>query len=61
EMVDVEKVKNGFFTWTPTPATICPLEYTMRREEFEEMGGHVQTMQPFSASEPIRLPNRDET
>ncbi|MFO7801437.1 MAG: 4Fe-4S binding protein [Desulfovermiculus sp.] len=59
-MVDVEKVINGFFTWTPTPATICPLEYTMRREEFEDMGGHVQVMQPFSASEPVRLPDKDE-
>lgn len=55
-MVDVEKVKNGFFTWTPTPATICPLEYTMRRSEYEDMGGHLEAMQPFEASEPIKLP-----
>ena len=60
-MVDVEKVTNGFFTWTPTPATICPLEYTMRREEFEKIGGHVQAMQPFSASDPVRLPSREES
>ncbi len=60
-MVDVEKVHNGFFTWTPTPATICPLEYTMRRDVFEHMGGHIQAMQPFSASEPVHLPDRNET
>ncbi len=46
-MVDVERVKGGFFYWTPTPATICPVEYTMDLEDYEEMGGHIQAMRPF--------------
>ena len=46
-MVDVERVKAGSFYWTPTPATICPLEYTMALKDYKEMGGHVEAMKPF--------------
>ena len=52
-MVDVERVKAGFFYWTPTPATICPIEYTMELPDYEKMGGHVQAMKPFTAQTPI--------
>lgn len=48
-MVDVERVKQGAFYWTPTPATICPIEYTMRLTDYERMGGHVEAMRPFGA------------
>ena len=51
-MVNVEKVKQDFFYWTPTPAVICPLEYTMTTPDFEKMGGHVQAMKPFETIEP---------
>ena len=47
-MVDVEKVMPGAFSWTPTPATICPIEYTMTLEDFRQMGGHEQAIKPFS-------------
>ncbi len=46
--VDVEQVQEGAFTWTPTPAIISPLEYTMTLKEYEAMGGHVQAIKPFS-------------
>jgi len=46
-LVDVERVKAGSFSWTPTPATICPIEYTMEREAYEKMGGHLEAMKPF--------------
>jgi NAD-dependent dihydropyrimidine dehydrogenase PreA subunit len=39
-LVDVEKVKVRAFTYVPTPATVIPLEYTMRLDEYLEMGGH---------------------
>ena len=48
-MVDVERVKAGSFYWTPTPATICPLEYTMELKDYKRMGGHVEAMKPFKA------------
>ena len=47
-MVDVERVKTGSFYWTPTPATICPVEYTMEKGEYERIGGHVGAMEPFN-------------
>ena len=47
-MVDVERVKTGSFYWTPTPATICPLEYTMELKDYKDMGGHIEAMKPFN-------------
>ena len=52
-LVDVGKVKPGSFSWTPTPATICPLEYTMLRADYEAIGGHVEAMKPFVAGQPV--------
>jgi NAD-dependent dihydropyrimidine dehydrogenase PreA subunit len=52
-MVDVQRVKGKFFYWTPTPATICPIEYTMELKDYEEMGGHIQAMRPYEALEPL--------
>ncbi len=51
-MVDVGRVKTGFFYWTPTPATICPVEYTIQLDDYEIMGGHLEAMKPFSANNP---------
>lgn len=51
-MVDVGKVKKGSFYWTPTPATICPLEYTMTVRDYAQMGGHVEAMKPFKTLPP---------
>ena len=51
-MVDVERVKPGSFYWTPTPATICPLEYTMELTDYVNMGGHLEAMRPFDAEDP---------
>lgn len=50
--VDAGQVKPGSFSWTPTPATICPLEYTMELKDYQAMGGHVEAMKPFKADEP---------
>jgi NAD-dependent dihydropyrimidine dehydrogenase PreA subunit len=52
-MVDVQRVKGNFFYWTPTPATICPIEYTMELKDYLEMGGHVEAMRPYEALEPL--------
>ena len=43
-LVDVEKVKVKAFTYVPTPATVVPLEYTMRLDEYLEMGGHADSI-----------------
>jgi hypothetical protein len=49
-MVDVQRVKAHFFYWTPTPATICPIEYTMKVADYEAMGGHTAAMRPFKGA-----------
>jgi len=46
-LVDVEKVMAGAFTWVPTPATVCPVEYTMTLDDYREMGGHLEAIRPF--------------
>jgi len=43
-LVDVEKVMVRAFTYVPTPAAVVPLEYTMRLEEYLEMGGHKESI-----------------
>lgn len=43
-LVDVEKVMVRAFTYVPTPATVVPLEYTMKLEEYLEMGGHKENI-----------------
>jgi len=43
-LVDVEKVRVRAFAYVPTPATVVPLEYTMRLEEYLEMGGHGESI-----------------
>lgn len=48
-LVDVGRIKPGSFSWTPTPATICPLEYTMTLDDYRAMGGHLEAMKPFKA------------
>ena len=40
-IVDTDKVVNKAFTWVPTPATVAPVEYTMTKEDYEKMGGHM--------------------
>ena len=43
-LVDVEKVVPKAFTWVPTPATVAPVEYTITREKYREMGGHMENI-----------------
>jgi len=40
-LVDVERVKNGVFSWIPTPATVAPIEVTMRLDVYKAIGGHL--------------------
>ena len=43
-LVDVEKVMVRAFTYVPTPAMVAPLEYTMRLDEYLDMGGHQESI-----------------
>ena len=40
-MVDVTRLPDNAFGYVPTPALVAPIEFTMRRDLYERMGGHV--------------------
>jgi len=48
-LVDVEKVKAGAFTWIPTPATVAPIEITMKLADYMEIGGHLRSVKSIRA------------
>lgn len=48
-LVDVEKVRAGAFTWIPTPATVAPIEVTMRLVDYMEIGGHLGSIKKIRA------------
>lgn len=43
-MVDVQKMQWRSFSWTPSPAVVAPIEYTMEIETYYAMGGHKRKM-----------------
>lgn len=43
-LVDVGQMQWRPFSWTPAPAVIVPLEYTMERETYVRLGGHKQNL-----------------
>ncbi len=47
-MVDVGKMKWRSFTWVAVPAVVAPVEYTMEKSTFIEMGGHQQAVRLLS-------------
>jgi hypothetical protein len=40
-MVDVTTMPANSFGYVPTPAIVAPIEFTMRRTDYEVMGGHM--------------------
>jgi 6-hydroxynicotinate reductase len=41
-MVDVTQLPENAFGYVPTPALVAPLEFTLRREDYEALGGHMR-------------------
>jgi hypothetical protein len=48
-LVNVEKVKAGAFTWIPAPATVVPIEVTMKLADYIEIGGYLESIKSVSA------------
>lgn len=44
-MVDVTKMPDKSFGTVPTPAIVAPIEFTMRRDVYAALGGHVDRIQ----------------
>lgn len=41
-MVDVTLMPENSFGYVPTPAIVAPIEFTVRRDDYERLGGHVE-------------------
>jgi hypothetical protein len=46
-MVDVSLLPQRAFGYVPTPALVAPIEFTMRRENYAALGGHVDHIRPL--------------
>jgi 6-hydroxynicotinate reductase len=43
-MVDVTRLPDNAFGYVPTPALVAPVEFTMRRDLYERLGGHAEAI-----------------
>jgi len=43
-LVDVMDMPENSFGYVPTPALVAPIEFTLRREDFEALGGHMESI-----------------
>jgi hypothetical protein len=48
-MVDVTLLPAKAFGHVPTPALVAPIEFTMRRDDYAALGGHVDQIRPIEA------------
>jgi 6-hydroxynicotinate reductase len=46
-MVDVTQLPENAFGYVPTPALVAPIEFTLRREDYESLGGHLRHVLPL--------------
>ena len=46
-MVDVSAMPANAFGYVPTPALVAPLEFSLRRSDYIELGGHADAIRPI--------------
>jgi 6-hydroxynicotinate reductase len=46
-MVDVSLMPADAFGTVPTPALVAPIEFTLRREDYAALGGHMDQLRPI--------------
>ncbi len=44
-MADVTQMPGNAFGYVPTPALVAPIEFTLRREDYQRLGGHMEHVQ----------------
>ena len=47
-MADVTRMPDNSFGYVPTPALVAPIEFSMRRDNYEALGGHMDHVMPLS-------------
>ncbi len=50
-MADVTQMPKNAFGYVPTPALVAPIEFTLRRSDYEKLGGYMQHIRPLSEIE----------
>ncbi len=58
-MADVSLMPKHAFGYVPTPAIVAPIEFTMRREDYAALGGHMGAI--VEASEALKKAGRRES
>jgi len=48
-MVDVTTMPDASFGYVPTPAIVGPIEFTMRRDDYAALGGHMAEIRPVES------------
>ena len=43
-MVDVARMPDNAFGYVPTPALVGPMEFTLRRDDYQALGGHMDSI-----------------
>jgi 6-hydroxynicotinate reductase len=47
-MVDVTRMPERAFGYVPTPALVAPIEFTLRRTDYEALGGYRERIVPLA-------------
>jgi 6-hydroxynicotinate reductase len=47
-MVDVAAMPDNAFGYVPTPALVAPIEFTLRRDDYAALGGHMERVQTLA-------------
>lgn len=48
-MVDVSCMPENAFGYVPTPALVAPIEFTLKKEDYAALGGHMDYVRPLSS------------
>lgn len=48
-MVDVMQLPRNAFGYVPTPALVAPIEFTLRKDDYQSLGGHMDSIVDLSA------------
>ncbi len=49
-MADITRMPENSFGYVPTPALVAPIEFTVSREDYEALGGHMDHVMPLAAA-----------
>jgi 6-hydroxynicotinate reductase len=48
-MVDVSRMPNNAFGYVPTPALVAPIEFTLQRDDYAALGGHMDQVRSLES------------